>query len=109
MLKIIQGEDKTFNVTLRKEDGDPYDLTGATEIKFTFPGTSAIQQISLTGTEVTVVNAELGKLQATINDTKSALLKVGEQQTFECQIDVGTARTKVKFEEQLTVESTLGS
>ena len=107
MLNIIQGEDKTFTVLFRKEDGRPFDLTGATEIKLCFPGTTAVQEISLTGTEISVVNALLGEISATINDTKSALLKVGEQQTFEAVIDKGADRSKVKFTELLTVQSSI--
>lgn len=103
MVKVIQGEDKTFAVTLRKSQGDPYDLTGVTEITFCFPGETAVQTVTLGASEVAIVNAVLGKITVTITDTKTALMKIGEDQTFECMIDVGTTRTKVKFTEQLNV------
>lgn len=112
MLKVIRGEDKKFQATFRNEScdgqvGDPVDLTTATEIKFCFPGETAVQTITLTGAEITILNATLGRVEATINDTKSALLKVGESQTFEAVIDFGTDRRKVRFVEQLTVEASI--
>jgi hypothetical protein len=113
MLTIIRGEDKTFQATFRNEScggvpGDPFDLTGATEIKFFFPGETVTQSIGLVATEVSILSATLGKVQGTISDTKSALLKVGEGQTFEASIEFGTNKKKVKFVEQLTVESSIG-
>lgn len=114
MLKIIRGEDKTFVINLRKEDcentcgGDPFPLTGATEIKIFFPGETAVQSISLLAGEVVITDAIIGKITATVGDAKTALMKIGESQTFEASIEFGTTKNKVKFVEQLTVEPTLG-
>lgn len=107
MIKIIQGEDKQFAVSLRKDSGDPYDLTSVTAIQFCFPGETVIQSITLAAAEVVIVNAALGKLTCTISDTKTDLMKIGDKQTFECLIDEGTKRTKVKFVEQLKVEASI--
>lgn len=108
MVKIIRGEDKKIKVRFTKEDGRPFDLTGATEISFFFSGQSAIQSVSMTGSEVSIINAVLGEVEATINDTKTDALKVGEQLTFEADIDFGTTKHKVQFVEQLNVIESIG-
>jgi hypothetical protein len=108
MVKIIKGEDKKIKVRFTKEDGRPFDLTGATNITFFFAGVSAVQSVSLTASEVSILNAVLGEVEATVNDTKTDALKAGEQQTFEADIEFGTTKHKVQFVEQLNVVESIG-
>lgn len=108
MIKIIKGEDKKIKIRFTKDDGRPFDLTGVTEIKFFFAGLTAVQSVSMIATEVTILSAILGEVQAVINDLKTSALKIGEQQTFEADIDFGTSKHKVQFCEQLTVIGSIG-
>lgn len=107
MIRVIRGEDKQFAIILRKDNGDPYDLASVTAIEVCLPGETVVQNITLAASEITITNSTLGKIVCNISDTKSALLRVGDNQTFECKIDEGTKRTKVKFTEQLSVQSSI--
>lgn len=102
MLNIVLGEDKDFIIALTK-NGRPFNLTGLTEAHVCLPGATAVQKIMLSALEIVVANPLNGELACSLSDTKSALLKVGEQQTFELELQFGTKKQKKLFVEQLTV------
>jgi len=101
---IVAGSDR--NLVLRvvvKETDEPLDLTGATSIKARFQNEddSILEKTLATG--VTILNALTGKIQVALTDTDTALLKVGEKQGFEVEIDIGAQKSIVQFKEVLTV------
>lgn len=85
VVKIIRESKKRFTVNLRKDD-DPLDLTVNNEITVCLPGESAVQMLTKTGGEVTIISASLGKIQVDVPASKSSLLQVGEDQTIEIQV-----------------------
>lgn len=107
VVKIVQGEDKTVNLRLRDENGDPFDITGATPLKAIFKKTDGTLLEKGLGTGVVIVNGPAGKLTVDLEDADTALLKVGEFQDFEVEINIGTAKTIVQFQKALTVRRRL--
>ena len=100
LVKIVQGEDKTFNVTLiNKATGKPLDMTGYTACAMKFKKADDTI-LSVSGS---LASADLAKLSFTISDTNTALLKVGINQSIDVILDRGSARDIVKFEGVLTV------
>ena len=66
IVKIFRGGKKRFTIDI-EEDKDPKDLSGATEIVVCIPSeTGAPQQMTLTGTEVAILNATLGKIEVNV-------------------------------------------
>lgn len=104
MVSMIQGEDRTLNFGVKDTDEDVYiDLTGATEITFSIGATAGGSvDCTLTATEIVVTDAEKGKFQVTISDTKSALVKLGERD-IEIIIDWGTTRRIVQATKAVNV------
>jgi len=101
---LVAGSDR--NLILRvvvKETDEPLDLTGATGIKARFQkeDDTVLEKILASG--VTVLNALTGKIQVALTDADTALLKVGEKQGFEVEIDIGAQKSIVQFKEVLTV------
>ena len=83
MINITQGENKVFTITIRDQDGDPFDLTNFTKYTVCFP---LVGSTLLTLTEIANANgsvvallgaATAGKLQVTLNFVDSATLFVG--------------------------------
>ena len=109
MKKIIKGSDVILNVTLRhKTSGDPYDLTGATEITACFEaddGTTVTFNMAV-DSEISIRNAEpkLGKIAIAMTDTKTALLMIGDPVDFDITIDKGADREIIKVEQSLIIE-----
>lgn len=104
-LSIIQGEDRDFFIRITDEcSGDNYDLTGLTAAKAIFKGTSANVEVTLAASEIAVVSpAENGKLQITLSDTKTALLKTGPNQPIELELTFGSDKRIIKLTNVLTV------
>ena len=82
IVKIIRNSKKRFTINLRKDD-DPLDLSTNNEITVCLPGETTAQTLTKGNSEVTILNAALGKIQVDVPAAKSALLKVGEDQTIE--------------------------
>lgn len=103
IVKIYLGEDRTLNLSLQYDDDvhTPFDLTGATEITAKFPGPVSK---TLTGGDVTVIQAKQGKITVDLDNTDTAALTVGAKQTFQVKVDIGTITRVSKFEKALTVE-----
>lgn len=102
-ISIVQGKKKEFTLDIDKGD-DPLDLTNATEIKVCFPGTTAPVELSLTGGDLSVTNAALGKVSGTISSAKSAELVVGEDQNGQVEVAISSGDPEgVILSEILTV------
>ncbi len=90
---IFLGDNKTLTMKAAPSliNADPLDLTGATEIVVNLPkadGTTL--QLKLSLSQVTVVDAKLGKFLAAVSAINSALLLVGENQTFDVTFTLST-------------------
>jgi hypothetical protein len=103
---IFQGDAKTLTMKVAPSliVNDPLDLTGATEIVVNLAkadGTTLQRKLSLA--EVTVVDAKLGKFTTAISAVNSALLLVGELQTFDVTFTIGSLVTTIQFVGALSV------
>ena len=84
MINITQGENKTFTVTVRDQDGNPFDLTTFTKFKVCLllvDGATYLEVTEVANANGSVVailgNPILGKLQVTLNFNDTASLFVG--------------------------------
>ncbi len=105
---IIKGEDREFFVRIQEEcTGNNYDLTGVTVAKAVFKSQSGTNvEITLAASEIEIVSpAQNGLLKLKINDTNTALLKAGNLQTFEIEIEKGTEKRIIQLEKLLNVVS----
>lgn len=105
-INIIRESDREFSVRITiKETGDPFDLTGVSQIKAYFPktdGTALEKNLSPSGA-IVVLNALAGKIKITLSEADTALLNVGEAQSFEVEIQIGSITSIVQFVESLNV------
>ena len=95
VITLVQGEDRTLTFTLKEVDSNGVttymDLTGATEIELRAADSgSGFVFFKLTLLEIEIVDAKGGVFKATMSDTKTALLKLGQQQNLEVIIDFGS-------------------
>jgi hypothetical protein len=108
--KIIRGQDKTLTpVKIRLANGDPYDLAGNTEISACFLNANGTTLTVTLGAAAIIVNGidALGSISITLTDAETALLALGENQTFHVLVDVGAhpggTRTAIEFKQVLDV------
>lgn len=102
-LKIIQGEDRVIELVLRYDNGNPYPLTGVTEITVRFKKTDGTTlSATLTGTKVLIVSTEGGQISISLTDTETATLKLGSNPVT-VVIDVNTARRIVNIPNAIQV------
>ncbi len=89
---IYKGADQVIPITLRYEESlAPVNLTGATEIKVLFKKQDLTGlELSLTGTQVAIVDATAGKIAATFDETTSLELYEGDDQAIEIEVAIGT-------------------
>lgn len=105
---IVQGADAKIAVNLKLVKCDntkvPFDLTGATEITFCYPlAAGGYDSVTLTATEITIVSNEGGQLLVLISDTKTALMKTGEQ-SVEVVVDKSGDIEIFQLEKAVTVK-----
>lgn len=106
---IFQGDTKTMNLKAINAQcggvGDPLDLTACTEIAVYLPnadGTQSVRLLSLA--QVTITSpAVLGKFSVLVPNTVSALLNVGELQTFDVTFTISGQVFTVPFVQALSV------
>ena len=108
LIEIVQGEDRVFVLKLTSNSCDskePYDLSNVTAIKGVFKGANGTNvEVTLAASEIAILGSPFaGKLQFTINDTKSALLKLGSGVSFEVELDEGSNKRIVQVRNLLTV------
>lgn len=105
-LSVIRESDREFSVRVTiKETGAPFDLTGVTQIKAYFPkadGTALEKNMTPSGA-ISVLSACAGKIKITLSEADTALLNVGEAQSFEVEIQIGTNTSIIQFVEALNV------
>jgi len=108
VVKIIQGQDKTFRVKLRDKNGDPYDLTSNTEISACFmKADGTVLTVTKTSTAIVVASLIKGFIDVSLTDAETILLAVGEKQDFQVCVDYGTVKRCSIAKQLLTVEQTL--
>jgi len=104
---IFQGSDKILNLKLREENGDPFDLTGETEITVCFKAADGGASIDLTkgGGDVTITGSLLlGKISVSISDANTDLIETGEKVDFMVYVDKGAIRTPIAFFQLIDVK-----
>lgn len=106
---IYQGSDRTLRLMLRSKDsGEPFDLSGASEIKAIFKGSSALVEKTLTGGDVSVVSPSgAGIIDVDLAAADTNALYEGPRQTFELEITISGDVTVVVFSEALNVKGRL--
>lgn len=103
---IFTGDDKTMNLkAVYADSGDPLDLTDCTEISIPLPNADGTFRTLLKSLgEVQIASPEvLGKFSATITSSVSALMKVGEFQSFDVTFTIDSLKTTVGYPQALTV------
>lgn len=106
-LEIIRGEDlvQTLSIT-ENDDTTLVDLSGVTEIEINFvksDGTNLTKALSTGDIVVLNQNTDLGKIQLVLTDTDTGSLLIGERQTFDVIVDIGTTRKITQYRNVLTV------
>ena len=103
-ITIVKGEDRTLQLGILEPNGNPYDLTGATEIIVGLENDDGtFLQLKYTESKVSIVQAKAGTISATITATQSALLKAGNSMDFHAKITISSAVRKAIFEGLLNV------
>lgn len=87
--KIVQGADETIELTLEDGEGDPVDVSSATEIKAIFRGVSGTNVEFTDDTEITVTNGR-EKIAIALSEADTATIRSGERETFEVEATVGS-------------------
>jgi hypothetical protein len=105
---IIQGEDRVVNIGIKDSGEEVYiDLTGATAISVKTTATAGgAVEFTLAASEVTITDAPKGKFSVAMSDTKTALIKLGEQ-PLEITVDWGTNRRIVQQEKAVLIKKKL--
>jgi hypothetical protein len=103
-ITIIRKEDRTLQLAISESSGQPYDLTGVTEIEIELDkedGTTL--ELKYTDSEIAVVAAKAGTIAVTITDTQSADLLIGTAMDFQAAITIGGLIRRVQWTGLLTV------
>lgn len=106
VVKIIKGSDREFGIFITiEETGEPFDLTGASEIRAIFLKSDDVSTLvkTMTGGGITVVAACAGKIKVLLDETDTAALKTGELQGFEVEVQIGVITSIIQFSESLTI------
>ena len=102
---IYQGEDKPITIRLADQDGDPINLTNASEIKVilaTTSGTPLVKTMSNSG-GVVPLNAGGGIFQVTIAAADSIGLLVGDNQSIEIRVTIQGVLTIAQVQNAISV------
>lgn len=101
---IIREEDRTLQLAISESNGQPYDLTGVTEIEMQLENEDGSKlELKYTDSEISVVAAKAGTISVTITDTQSASLLVGTAMDFQVAITIGGLVRRALFQGLLTV------
>jgi hypothetical protein len=109
VFSIYLGDAKQMNLAAIYSDfGGPLDLTSCTEIVINLPNEDGtFLQLKLSTADVTIQTPEvLGKFYATITALQSALLNVGELQTFNVTFTISGQVFTVPYVNSLSVFET---
>ena len=103
-IAIIRGEDRVLQLGINESNGNPYDLTSATQIEMQLENEDgSMLELKLTDSEIAVVTAKAGTIAVTLTDTQTALLKVGISMDFQVAITIGGLIRRAQFEGLLDV------
>lgn len=96
-VNIIRGSDRSIVLSITKkppcdgECGDPFDLSGASQIKARFQkDDGSVLEVSQTGGAINVLSPIAGKIKISLSDADTSSLNIGESQSFEVEIQIGT-------------------
>lgn len=104
-VEYIKGADFTQVLQLRK-NGDPFDITGVTEIEIKIKKEDdTIFSAKLTTSHIVVMSSVAGKISLSWSDTEGALLKAISRGTFDAIVDIGSTRKIFRFKNALTISS----
>lgn len=117
-ISLIQGERVVFALFLQDDDGHPFDLTSFNQFSLSLPKTDgSILTITQAGVDPASkiilfpgTDAEVGKLEVTISQTDTVLLKIAEKQDIQLLLNnSGTPNPrKVIFADVLDVLKSIG-
>ncbi len=106
IFSIFTGDAKTMSLrALYQESGQPLDLTAATEIIVRLPnadGTTLLLKLTLGAVSITSP-AVLGNFTALITALQSALLNIGEGQSFDVTFTISGNPFTVRYYAALSV------
>lgn len=102
--KIIRGADASLTIVVRKDNGDPLDLTGATEIEVRLKKAdkTALAK-TMSGSAVSVISAHNGRISVELNETETAGLMVMHNAPVEVVVDFGDTRRIAQIKAGLSV------
>lgn len=104
VILIYRGEDRDLLLSCEKEDGKPFNLTGASAAVATIPGEVSPVTKSL-GSGITITDAAAGALTLALAPADTNLLKLGDRQTFSLAITIAAKVRVFKFRQALSVEA----
>lgn len=101
---IIKGADVTLTIVIRNTNGDPLDLTGATEItaRFRKANKTALEK-KLSEVSVSVASAINGRISIELTDQDTDALNPMPNAPIEVWIDFGTLRRIAQIRSGLNV------
>lgn len=103
VINIVKGEDKLITIrVISKTSEEPYDLTGAA-ITAKFMKTDGTALSKAVGTGITIVNPLAGKMEISLSDTDTTLLKDGEYQDFEIAVTISSNTSILQFRKVLNI------
>lgn len=107
--EIVKGSDRTLPLTIRKPNGDPFDLTAVTEITALFKKPDGTWlEVTKTGGQITLTeDALLGKIEVALTDSNTSEIEAGIKVSFKVYLDQGAhpggTRRIVWFNQQIDV------
>jgi hypothetical protein len=114
-LTIVRGEEKEFYIRLKTESDDFYNLSSIDpasgdniSVIFLKADNTTLTKGLING--VSIVSAEGGKIKVILQETETALLKVGDSQDIEVEIleNGGTSKRIIQIKGVLNVVKRLG-
>lgn len=94
---IVLGEDKTLDIKLVDQDGNPVDVSAATAIVAILANADGLTYLeaSLANSGVAIINGGGGHIQMIITAAQSALLAVGQSVAIDLRLTIATKLFKV--------------
>lgn len=87
---IVQGSDRVLNLTIRDRNGDNVDINAETELtaRFKKPDGTWLE-VTLTEGKITKTDANLGKIQVSLDSEDTPEIEEGIKVSFHVLLDVG--------------------
>lgn len=107
---ITPGEDRTLTFRfIRADNQEPFDLTGFSEISFTFinaDGTYLVLSYTDLSIPINIISLQAGKLTLNLTSEQTELLQANTPQPFYCTITIGTNVSICQFNTQVAIVPT---